>query len=84
MNDLLPTYVTNHIPLAAYLKVKGMKIINITIKENRGCFEFEHVIRDFIIEFNNGTAAVEPAEYADRMSQLTQTAKRLMKELGGH
>lgn len=80
MTNLLNTYITSHVPLAAYLKVKGTKIINITVKERRGTFEFENVDRDLIIDFNNGQAMVEPAEYADKMSQLTQTAKRLLKE----
>lgn len=82
MTNLLDTYITSHVPLAAYLKVKGVKIINITIKERRGTFTFESVPREYIIDFNNGAAMVEPAEYADKMSQLTQTAKRLLKESG--
>lgn len=82
MNNLLDTYNTSHVPLAAYLKVKGAKIINIEVKDRRGVFTFEHVDRDLIIDFNKGTAAVEPGEYADKMSHLTQTAKRLLKESG--
>lgn len=82
MNNILEQYVTSHVPLAAYLKVKGVKIINIEVKDKRGVFTFENVIREYIIDFNNGEAAVEPAEYANKMSQLTQTAKRLMKESG--
>ena len=64
------------------LKVKGVKIINIEVKDKRGVFTFENVIREYIIDFNNGAAAVEPSEYANKMSQLTQTAKRLLKEPG--
>lgn len=82
MNNLLDLYTTSHVPLAAYLKVKGAKIINITIQDKRGCFTFVDVNRDLIIDFNNGEASVEPAEYADKMSQLTQTAKRLLRESG--
>lgn len=82
MNNLLDIYTTSHIPLAAYLKVKGMKIINIEVKEKRGVFTFENVVRELIIDFNNGSASIEPGEYAEKMSQLTQTAKRLMKESG--
>ena len=82
MNNILEQYVTSHVPLAAYLKVKGVKIINIEVKDKRGVFTFENVIREYIIDFNNGEATVEPSEYANKMSQLTQTAKRLMKESG--
>lgn len=82
MLNLLDTYTTSHVPLAAYLKVKGTRIINITVKDKRGEFVFENVDRTYIIEFNNGEASVEPAEYATKMSQLTQTAKRLLKESG--
>lgn len=82
MLNLLDTYTTNHVPLAAYLKVKGVRIINIEVKDRKGYFTFENVNRDYVIEFNNGEASVEPADYATRMSQLTQTAKRLLKENG--
>lgn len=82
MTNILDSYITSHVPLAAYLKVKGIRIINIVVKERRGVFEFENVPREYIIDFNNGAASVEPAEYADKMSQLTQTAKRLLKESG--
>lgn len=80
--NLIPEYHTSHIPLAAYLKVHGVRIINIAVVERRGVFTFENVPREIIISFNNGDATVEPAEYADKMSQLTQTAKRLMKDSG--
>lgn len=83
MSNLLDIYTTSHVPLAAYLKVKGVKIINIIVKERRGTFTFVDVDRDLIIDFNNGAASVEPGEYADKMSQMTQTAKRLLKESGG-
>ena len=83
MLNLLDTYITSHVPLAAYLKSKGVRIINIEIKDRRGTFTFENVDRDLVIAFNNGEATVEPGDYAQRMSQLTQTAKRLLKESTG-
>lgn len=82
MTNLLDIYTTSHVPLAAYLKVCGTKIVNIEVKDRRGVFTFENVDRDLIINFNNGAAMTEPGEYADKMSQLTQTAKRLLKESG--
>lgn len=83
MSNLLDIYTTSHVPLAAYLKVKGVKIINIVITDRRGTFTFVDVDRNYIIDFNNGEALVEPGEYSAKMSQLTQTAKRLLKESGG-
>lgn len=82
MTNILEVYETSHVPLAAYLRVKGTKIINIEVKDKRGVFKFENVDRDLIIGFNNNEASVEPSEYADKMSHLTQTAKRLLKETG--
>ena len=82
MLNLLDIYTTTHVPLAAYLKVKGARIVNIEIKDKRGTFTFENVNRDLIIDFNNGSAVVEPGEYASKMSHLPQTAKRLLKESG--
>jgi hypothetical protein len=82
MLNLLDTYTTAHVPLAAYLKCKGVRIVNITAKDRRGTFVFENVDRQLIIDFNNGEAIVEPSDYAQRMSQLVQTAKRVVNETG--
>lgn len=78
--NLLKGYKTSHVPLAAYLKIKGAQLIKVTCENRRGVFEFDICHREHIIEFNNGAAMVEPGEFAERMSQLTQTAKRVMSE----
>lgn len=80
--NLIKDYHTSHVPLAAYLKMKGNQMSNVTISGRRGVFVFPFVHREHIIDFNNGAASVEPNEFADKMSQLTQTAKRIMFDSG--
>ena len=80
--NLLKGYKTSHVPLAAYLKIKGAQLIGVTCDGRRGVFEFDYCHREHVLEFNNGQATVEPGEYAEKMSQLTQTAKRVMNEQG--
>lgn len=81
--NLLTNYKTSHVPLAAYLKIKGAQIIKVTCEKRRGVFEFAVTQREHIIEFNDGQAQVEPNEFAEKMSQLTQTAKRVLSEHTG-
>jgi hypothetical protein len=80
--NLIDNYKTSHVPLAAYLKMKGNTMNNVVIEGRRGIFTFAFVHREHIIEFNNGQAMVEPNEFADKMSQLTQTAKRILADHG--
>lgn len=82
-NSLITEYKTSHVPLAAYLKLKGAQVTKVTCEGRRGVFTFGFVAREHIIEFNNGQATVEPNEFAEKMSQLTQTAKRVIAD-GGH
>lgn len=79
-NDLIHDYKTTHVPLAAYLRLKGVQVSKVTCEGRRGVFVFGLVARDHIIEFNNGQAVVEPNEFAEKMSQLTQTAKRVIND----
>lgn len=81
MNTNLPEYKTSHIPLATYLKISGVAIVNVSCANHRATYTFSNVPRELIIEFNAGRATVEPARYASEMSHLTQTAKRLSEEL---
>lgn len=83
-NNLLNEYKTPHVPLAAYLRLKGVQIAEVQHDGKRGVFVFRNVNRELIIEFNNGAAHVEPNEFAEKMSQLTQTAKRVVSESGGY
>lgn len=74
--DLLTEYQTAHVPLAAYLSVKGCQIKVIENVNNRGVFHFEFVPRFHITDFNNGNGTVEPGAFALKMNQLIQSAKR--------
>ena len=74
--DLLTQYQTNHIPLAAFLSVKGCIIKSVESINNRGTFIFEFVPRNYVTDFNNGAGQVEPGAFALKMNQLIQSAKR--------
>ena len=80
--NLLTDYHTSHVPLAAYLKMRGNVLSAVKLEGRRGVFVFPFAHREHVIEFNNGAATVEPNEFADKMSQLTQTAKRVLADSG--
>lgn len=78
--DIIQEYKTTHLPLATYLKYKNVQMVGISIDDKkRGTFNFVMVPRTFILDFDNGSAVVEPNEYANRMSQLVQTVRRTME-----
>lgn len=74
--DLLTEYQTSHIPLAAYLSIKGCQIKIIENVNGRGVFHYEFVPRYHVNDFNNGNGSVEPGAFALKMNQLIQSAKR--------
>jgi hypothetical protein len=74
--DLLNDYQTSHLPLAAFLSIKGCQIKVIENVSNRGVFHFAFVPRFLINDFNNGAGTVEPGAFALKMNQLIQSAKR--------
>lgn len=74
--DLLTDYQSSHIPLAAYLSVKGCQIKLIENIGGRGVFHFSFVPRAHVNDFNNGNGTVEPGAFALKMNQLIQSAKR--------
>lgn len=74
--DLLTEYQTSHVPLAAYLSIKGCQIKVVEHIMGRGVFHFEFVPRFHITDFNNGVGQVEPGAFALKMNQLIQSAKR--------
>lgn len=45
----------------------------------RGIFVFDAVPRQALMDFNHGKALVEPNEFAEKMSQMTHTAKRTVQ-----
>lgn len=74
--DMLTNYSTGHVPLAAYLSVLQCQIKYIDVINGKGIFYFEHVPREYVHAFNNGTGQVEPGAFAAKMNQLIQSAKR--------
>lgn len=80
--QLIRDYQTSHMPLIAYLKMRGNEISDVKADGRRGIFIFKCVPRQQLIDFNTGKATVEPNEFAEKMSQLTQTAKRVTQEYG--
>jgi hypothetical protein len=75
----LPEFTTSHMPLAAYLKINGATIKNVTKSGNKGMFTFANVPRSLIHDFNKSRGLVEPNTFADTMAQLTMTAKRVVE-----
>jgi len=78
--NLLENYKTAHLPLAAYLSVNGCQVLKIEAQGGRGVFTFAFVNRELINKFNTGQAVIEPGDFAIKMSQLTQTARRAINE----
>lgn len=75
--DILPIFDTMHIPLATYLAIKNVQLSTINLIKKRGKFVFIQVPRQFIIDFNNGTALVEPDAYANQMTGLIQKVRTI-------
>lgn len=75
--DIIDEYKTSHLPLATYLKLNNVQLMDISIDEyKRGVFKFIQVPRTFIIDYNNSKSLVEPNEFAIKMSQLIQQVRR--------
>lgn len=73
--DILPIFETPHAPLASYLLTKFVPLSSIRIDGNRGTFVFQQVPRQLVIDFNEGTALVEPNLFAGKMSGLINQAR---------
>lgn len=77
--QLLKEYKTSHMPLVAYLKMSNCVLSEVMADGKRGIFVFSCVPRQLLIDFNAGRATVEPNEFAEKMSQMTHTAKRAVQ-----
>ena len=76
INTVLQKYSTADIVLAAYLKVAGYKLKDIERQGNRGTFVFADVDRAIIVEYDLGSAKVEPKSLAAEIRSLTTAARR--------
>jgi len=67
---------TTDIVLAAYLKVRGFKMIEIQKNGNKGTFVFNNVPDEEIDEYDLGQARVEPKSLNNEIKSLTTAARR--------
>lgn len=69
-------FSTTDIVLAAYLKTRGMKLLEIIKNGNKGTFIFEEVTQRTIDEYDLGQATVEPKALNYEIKALTTAARR--------
>jgi hypothetical protein len=67
---------TSDIVLAAYLKVRKFKMVEIIKVGNKGTFVFENVSDDVISDYDLGQASVEPKALNYEIKALTTAVKR--------
>ena len=67
---------TTDIVLAAYLKVKSYKMIEILKNGNKGTFIFSNVPDEVIDEYDLGQSKVEPKALNYEIKALTTAARR--------
>ncbi len=71
------TISTTDLCLAATLKVKGFRLLNIEKQGKRGTFFFQDVTDELIKEFHMGNILVEPSIFHQAVRSLAEAAKRL-------
>lgn len=69
-------FSTTDIVLAAFLKVKGFKMLEILKNGNKGTFVFINVKDELINDYDLGQAAVEPKALNNEIKSLTTAARR--------
>lgn len=74
--NLLPTYSTTNVGMAAYLILKG-HYARIETKGKKGIFNFENVPRETVINYSSGTGTVEPSSFSAKMSDLIWNVRNL-------
>lgn len=67
---------TTDIILAAYLKVRGYKLIEILKNGNKGTFIFDNVPDHIINDYDLGQSQVEPKALNYEIKALTTAARR--------
>lgn len=77
--EIITTQVeTTDIVLAASLKVKGYRLLNIEKRGNRGTFCFADVHPDVLLEFDLGHSSVEPISFNNAIKALTSATRRIV------
>jgi len=69
-------FSTSDIVLAATLKVKGFRLVEIMKNGNKGTFIFAGVPEDLINEYDLGCLSVEPKAFNAEIKSLTTAARR--------
>ena len=69
-------FETTDIILAAFLKTKNYRLIEIQKNGNKGTFVFDHVPETVINEYDLGQATVEPKSLNNEIKALTIAARR--------
>lgn len=69
-------FETTDIVLAAYLKVKGYKLLEILKNGNKGTFVFLKVPEKIINEYDLGQSLIEPKSLNYEIKALTTAARR--------
>lgn len=69
-------FETTDIVLAAYLKTKGCKLLEILKNGNKGTFVYCSVDETIINEYDLGQASVEPKALNYEIKALTTAARR--------
>ena len=67
---------TTDIVLAACLKVKGFKLVNIEKNGNKGTFFFADVPESLVSTYDLGDMLVEPIAFNNAIKALTTAARR--------
>lgn len=67
---------TTDIILAAYLKVQGYKMVELSRNGNKGTFIFADIPDEIINEYDLGSARVEPKALNYEIKALTTAARR--------
>lgn len=73
---MIENFSTTDIVLAAYLKTRGSKLLEIVKNGNKGTFVFEEVTQRVIDEYDLGQATVEPKALNYEIKALTTAARR--------
>lgn len=69
-------FETTDIVLAAYLKTRGFKLLEILKNGNKGTFVYGNVDKEIINEYDLGQALVEPKSLNYEIKALTTAAHR--------
>lgn len=73
---MMTKFETTDIVLAAYLKTKGYKLIEILKNGNKGTFVYGNVEDEDINQYDLGQSLVEPKALNSEIKSLTTAARR--------